>query len=91
MSLSICVWWNIRLGEFHVYQCDLEALVDLFKEHVMSLMLCQYIYMHTNTAVVLQTALPSLRRRNCFIPGLLDTTHCIQPQTPDTKNGNNAK
>lgn len=41
-------------------------------------MLCQYIYMHTNTAVVLQTALPSLRRRNCFIPGQLDTAHQIE-------------
>lgn len=47
--------------------------------------------MHTNTAVVLQTALPTLRRQNCFIPGLLDTTHCIQPKTPDRKTGSDIK
>lgn len=34
MLLLMCVWWNINLGDFYVYQCDLEALVDSFKEHV---------------------------------------------------------
>lgn len=34
MPLCICVWWNINWGNFHVYQCDMEALEDLFKEHV---------------------------------------------------------
>lgn len=47
-----------KLGAFHVYQCDLEALVDLFKEHVIVSCALSTFTCTLNTAVVFQTALP---------------------------------
>lgn len=40
--------WNINLGDFHVYRCDLEALVDLFKEHVIvSCAVSEHLHAHS--------------------------------------------
>lgn len=53
MPLSVCVWWNLALGDLYVYQCNLEAFVLIYLRNV-SLSLSRsvsfslmFIYMHT--------------------------------------------
>lgn len=60
MPLSVCVWWNFKLGDLYVYQCNLEAFLMFYLRNVSTslsfflslslsllIFLSQCIYMHT--------------------------------------------
>lgn len=61
MPLSIHVWWNLKLGDLYVYQCNSEAFVMIYLRNVSSLSIYLVLFFSLSTFTYTLTQLEYLK------------------------------